>query len=132
MKVRLTGDPGQVDDTVAALEKTPWLIITKTSRSYSNRCRPYYSARPRVEQVRVYLDVEFDGAGVVDVVIGTRGEADLDIKTIDGRREAWVIIDEVGGYVCAEPDPGYPGGICGLPVESEPCSIHHPDAGGDG
>jgi hypothetical protein len=51
----------------------------------------------------------------------------LDIKTTDGRREAWVVIDLVGGYVCAEPDPAMPDGICGMPVESEPCTIHHPD-----
>jgi hypothetical protein len=50
---------------------------------------------------------------------------DLDIKMIDGRREAWLVYMGVGGYVCAEPDPGQPDGICGMPVESEPCHIHH-------
>jgi len=51
-----------------------------------------------------------------------------DIKAVDGRREAWVVIDHVGGYVCAEPAPALPDGICGMPVESEPCNIHHPEA----
>lgn len=49
------------------------------------------------------------------------------IKLVGGRRERWVIIDTVGGWVCAEPDPGQPDGLCGMPVESEPCDIHHPD-----
>lgn len=51
----------------------------------------------------------------------------LDLKTVDGRREAWIVVDLVGGYVCAETAPGLPDGICGMPVESEPCHIHHPD-----
>lgn len=29
-----------------------------------------------------------------------------------------------GGFVCAVPDPDRPCGICGMPVESEPCSEH--------
>ena len=52
---------------------------------------------------------------------------DLDVKMVDGRREAWIIIDLVGGWVCAEPEAGQPDGTCGMPVESEPCSIHHPE-----
>ena len=32
-----------------------------------------------------------------------------------------------GGYVCARPVPGNPDGICGMPVESEPCPEHEPD-----
>lgn len=48
------------------------------------------------------------------------------VETRDGRREAWVVINLVGGWVCAEPDQGFPGGICGMPVESEPCNTHHP------
>ena len=58
---------------------------------------------------------------------GSVAAAEFDIKTVDGRREAWIVVDLVGGYVCAEPDPGLPDGICGMPVESEPCDIHHPD-----
>lgn len=46
-----------------------------------------------------------------------------------GRREKWALIDGVGGYVCAEPDPAGVDGICGMPVESEPCNIHHPEVG---
>lgn len=48
-----------------------------------------------------------------------------------GRREKWIVIDGVGGYICAEPEPGKPDGICGMPVESEPCNIHHPEDTGD-
>lgn len=29
-----------------------------------------------------------------------------------------------GGQVCAAPKPGWPDGICGMPVESEPCPEH--------
>lgn len=39
----------------------------------------------------------------------------------------WVFvpgIGEIGGWVCAVPDPGRPDGICGNPVESEPCGQH--------
>ena len=50
----------------------------------------------------------------------------LRIATVDGRMEAWVEIAGMGGYVCAEPDPGAPDGICGEPVETLPCTIHHP------
>nr|WP_301951245.1 hypothetical protein [Nonomuraea gerenzanensis] len=39
-------------------------------------------------------------------------------------REVWVIHDEMGGYVCAEPDPEGPDGICGMPTETEPCDRH--------
>lgn len=39
-------------------------------------------------------------------------------------RERWVIINGVGGYVCAAPAPGCPDGICGMPTESEPCPEH--------
>ncbi len=39
----------------------------------------------------------------------------------------WVVMDEVGGYVCAVPDPSRTGGICGMPVESEPCPTHAPE-----
>lgn len=46
---------------------------------------------------------------------------------LHGRRERWVIVAGVGGYVCAEPDPDGPDGICGMPVEDVPCTIHHPD-----
>lgn len=52
----------------------------------------------------------------------------LTFKTNDGRRETWIVIGGVGGYVCAEPMTDLPDGICGMPVESEPCDIHHPDA----
>lgn len=47
------------------------------------------------------------------------------------RREKWIVLAGVGGYICAEPDPNKPDGICGMPVESEPCTIHHPEDLGD-
>ena len=55
-----------------------------------------------------------------------------DIKVIDGRREAWLDLGPLlgAGWVCAESDDS-PDGVCGMPVESEPCTIHHlgvPDA----
>lgn len=48
-----------------------------------------------------------------------------EIVIVEGRREVWTVIDLVGGYVCAEPVPGNLGDICGMPVESEPCSLQH-------
>jgi hypothetical protein len=38
--------------------------------------------------------------------------------------EVWSDAIPPGGYVCAVPQPGNPDGICGYPVESEPCPIH--------
>jgi len=38
--------------------------------------------------------------------------------------ERWVIYMGVGGYVCAVPDATGPDGICGMPVETEPCDKH--------
>jgi hypothetical protein len=43
----------------------------------------------------------------------------------NGHPTAWVICMEVGGYVCAAPDPSAFDGICGMPVESEPCHREH-------
>ncbi len=45
--------------------------------------------------------------------------------------EVWSDAIPPGGYVCAVPSPNLPDGICGMPVEDEPCSIHNPlaDAG---
>lgn len=36
----------------------------------------------------------------------------------------WLSEPPPGGWVCATPVPGLPGGICGMPVESEPCPEH--------
>lgn len=38
--------------------------------------------------------------------------------------ERWVSISGIGGFVCAVPDPAGPDGICGMPVEDEPCDRH--------
>lgn len=46
------------------------------------------------------------------------------LKDLEEYLDRWVIIDGVGGYVCAAPTPGYPDGICGMPTESEPCPEH--------
>ncbi len=47
----------------------------------------------------------------------------------DGCPLAWVSDPLPGGVVCAVADPTKPDGMCGMPVESEPCSIHYPEAG---
>lgn len=49
---------------------------------------------------------------------------------VHGRREMFDASIPPGGYVCAEPDPEMPDGICGMPVEDVPCTVHHPAAGG--
>lgn len=38
--------------------------------------------------------------------------------------EVWSDACAPGGYVCAVPDPDRPDGICGMPVEDEPCAAH--------
>lgn len=50
----------------------------------------------------------------------------IETRVRDGRREAWVIVCGVGGWVCGEPDLPGVDSICGMPVESEPCSQCHP------
>lgn len=41
--------------------------------------------------------------------------------------EMWLDLGPYGaGWVCGEPDPDRPDGVCGMPVEDEPCPIHHP------
>ncbi|MEU9837331.1 hypothetical protein AB0D67_37840 [Streptosporangium sp. NPDC048047] len=40
------------------------------------------------------------------------------------RQGRWIVYMGVGGYVCAAPVPTGPEGICGMPVESEPCPEH--------
>jgi hypothetical protein len=47
----------------------------------------------------------------------------------DGRPIAWVDDPLPGGVVCAVADPAKRHGLCGMPVESESCSIHYPGAG---
>jgi hypothetical protein len=54
-----------------------------------------------------------------------------DLDVIDdgsGRLETWLDLGPLygAGWVCAEPDPGWPDDICGMPVEDVPCTIHHP------
>lgn len=47
------------------------------------------------------------------------------MTAIEGQSpERWVVYMGVGGYVCAAPDSNGPDGICGMPVESEPCARH--------
>lgn len=52
--------------------------------------------------------------------------ADGRIQLVGGRLEVWVSDPHPGGYVCAEPNPNVRGGICRMPVEDVPCTIHHP------
>jgi hypothetical protein len=41
-----------------------------------------------------------------------------------GNPVAWSSAAAPGGWVCAVPAPGHLDGICGMPVESEPCREH--------
>lgn len=52
-------------------------------------------------------------------------------RTSNSRREALVDDPAPGGWVCGEPDPAALDGICGRPIESEPCTTHWPDASED-
>ena len=42
----------------------------------------------------------------------------------DGKRAAWSDAHPPGGMTCAVPDPSAADGLCGYPVESEPCPVH--------
>jgi hypothetical protein len=61
---------------------------------------------------------------------GWAGElADAGLRSITGdlnagRPVTWSSAVAPGGTVCAVPDPACPDGICGNPVESEPCGQH--------
>ena len=46
----------------------------------------------------------------------------------NGRPAIWSAAVPPGGMVCAAPDRLQPDGICGRPVESEPCDRHEPPA----
>lgn len=50
------------------------------------------------------------------------------IRLTDGRAEMWLPFPLPGGWVCAEPDDATQDGMCGMPVEDVPCTIHHPGA----
>jgi len=44
----------------------------------------------------------------------------------DGRPSLWISDPMPGGWICAEPDGRCADGICGDPIESEPCQRHGP------
>lgn len=44
----------------------------------------------------------------------------------DGCPIAWVHDPLPGGVVCAVADPSHPDGLCGMPVEDVPCTVHYP------
>jgi hypothetical protein len=50
------------------------------------------------------------------------------VRLVDGRLELWLPFPLPGGWVCGEPDDSTEDGMCGYPVESEPCPVHHPEA----
>jgi hypothetical protein len=52
---------------------------------------------------------------------------DVAAGLVHGRRERWDASTPPGGWVCAEPDPDRPDGICGMPAEDVPCTVHHPE-----
>lgn len=59
---------------------------------------------------------------------GDRGETVCDEQ---GRPVRWITDPAPGGYVCGVADPDGPDGVCGMPVESEPCPVHFPTPGSD-
>lgn len=59
-------------------------------------------------------------AMAVEALSGDDSESDLNA----GRPVLWSSAVAPGGTVCAVPDPACPDGICGMPVESEPCDRH--------
>jgi hypothetical protein len=59
-----------------------------------------------------------------DAFSGTPPEEDLCDWCATGA--VWSDACAPGGYVCGHPAPGMPDGICGWPVESEPCPEHGP------
>ena len=55
------------------------------------------------------------------IAAGTQADAD---EVNDGKPVRWITDPAPGGMVCAVSDPSRPDGICGIPVESEPCGKH--------
>ncbi len=51
---------------------------------------------------------------------GTGGSSSAEFRS-----EVWVDDPAPGGYVCGKPDSARPSGVCGMPVESEPCNLPH-------
>lgn len=51
------------------------------------------------------------------------------VREVDGRLEVWINDPPPGGWVCAEPINNTPEGMCGMPIEDTPCTIHHPQVG---
>lgn len=45
-------------------------------------------------------------------------------REIELAPEVWIDDPLPGGYVCGAPDPAGRDGICGMPVEDEPCRLH--------
>lgn len=84
--------------------------------------------KPETDADRKFFDLRESGyTGPIDQD-GNAVTAGPKVRIVDGRRETWIVVCGMPGVVCAEPDPSGPDGVCGMPVESEPCSIHHPDA----
>jgi hypothetical protein len=54
-----------------------------------------------------------------------RAPETMTTRTVDGRHEMWDASTPPGGWVCAEMGDGV-NLMCGQPVESEPCPVHHP------
>lgn len=61
--------------------------------------------------------------GVTDATIAALVEPES-ARFNDGLPVRWLDEPSPGGWACAVPVPGNPGGICGTPVESEPCPGH--------
>lgn len=86
---------------------------------YARRSRFEYEERvsEQVENLRAELTQ-------ADLVIASMRAALDEADAKETAPEVWSDAVAPGGYVCAAPDPTRPDGICGMPVEDEPCSEH--------
>lgn len=94
-----------IDDGLCIVLHTPYGTLTVTD----------------VERLRALLVM----AKVHQGQIEERQASAAGSPTLDPKHpETWSDAVPPGGYVCAVPDPGKPDGICGMPTESEPCTLH--------
>lgn len=113
--------------TVAALHAAADMLgLSKTDTA--NRALQIYASLLALDEGNV---ISVDHPGGPDLLFGRLSSGSragirrgTGAKPNAGRPERCIIVQGIGGYVCAMPDPDRPDGICGMPTESEPCDQH--------
>jgi hypothetical protein len=103
----------------------PWVVVTP---AVDQEAAARADERRRIRELAVRTGAVVTGdegtSCYFEALLAEPGElADPDGLNA-GRPIVWSGACPPGGTVCAVPDAGRPDGICGSPVESEPCSDH--------